>query len=383
MYSGSPIYATSNCNSVPVVIHAAPTALTLSSSNNPTSALSPITFTGRLTLNGQSAGAGNAVRLSINGQTINLTTDTTGSITYTIGTLTPNSYTVTASFAATNNLLASSASLTEVVTAVLTSISLTAAPNPGYLGQPVTMVATVSSPANSTQIGGGSVTFYDGSTSLGSAQVTASDTASVAANFSVAGVHDITAAYTGDANFSGSSSAGFQETILAGDFSIAVLPGAVHVYTGQSAAVKVGVASLHGFQQPLALTCSGLPANTTCSFSPGSLADGPGEAKLVIQTTAPHAVQAGLASGSAAVLGALTLLLLPGWRRRRGFLAGFSVVLLTVGVGIGMAGCGSPGPITGGTPPGTYQVAVTATTMKAGTPLSHSAIVSLTVKSWY
>jgi hypothetical protein len=383
MYSGSSIYATSNCNPVPVVIHVAPTTLTLSSSNNPASALSPITFTARLTVNGQSAGADNAIRLSINGQTINLTTDTTGSITYTIGTLTPNSYTVTASFAANNNLLASSASLTEVVTAIPTSISLTGTPNPGYLGQPVTMVATVSSPTTSTQIDSGGVTFYDGSTSLGSAQVTASNTASVAASFSVAGVHDITAVYAGDASFSGSSSAVFQETILAGDFSIAVLPGAVSAHTGESAAVKVGVASLHGFDQPLALTCLGLPANATCSFSPASLADGQGEAKLVIQTTAPHPVGTGSASGSAAVLGALTLLLLPGWRRRRGFLAGFSVVLLAVGVGMGMAGCGPPGPITGGTPPGAYQVAVTATTTRAGTPLSHSAIVTLTVKSLF
>jgi len=383
MYSGSSIYATSNCNPVPVVIHAAPTTLTLSSSNNPAPALSPIIFTAHLTANGQSAGAGNAIRFSINGQTINLTTDATGSATYNISTLVPNSYPVTASFAATNNLLASSASLTEVVTAVPTSVSLTGAPNPGYLDQSITLVATVSSQTISTPVGSDSVTFYDGSSSLGSAQVTASNTASLAASFSVAGVHSITAEYAGDASFSGSNSAVFKETILAGDFSIAVLPGAVSVPTGQSAAVKVGVASLYGFHQPLALTCSGLPANTTCSFSPASLTDGQGEAKLVIQTTAPHSVQAGFVSGSAAALGALTLLLLPGWRRRRGFLAGFSVVLLAVGSGMGMAGCGSPGPITGGTPPGTYQVAVTATATGAGTPLSHSAIVTLTVKSLF
>jgi MYXO-CTERM domain-containing protein len=270
-----------------------------------------------------------------------------------------------------------------VVTAAPTSIGLTGTPNPGYLGQTVTMVATVSSQTASTQAGG-SVTFYDGSASLGSAQVTASNTASLSASFSVVGVHSITAVYGGDASFSGSSSAVLKETILAGDFSIAVLPEAVSVHAGGSAAVKIGVASLQGFRQPLALTCSGLPANTTCSFSPASMTDGQGEGKLEIQTTAPHPVGTGSASGSGAALGALMLLLLPGRRRRRGFLAGCFVVVLMIGAGMGMAGCGSSfNPLTGGTPPGTYNVAVTASTTGAGTPLSHSAAVTLTVKPQY
>jgi hypothetical protein len=56
--------------------------------------------------------------------------------------------------------------------------------------------------------------------------------------------------------------------------------------------------------------------------------------------------------------------------------------LLAAGVLAGVAGCGS-NPITGGTPPGVYQVAVTATTTEAGTALTHSAIVTLTVKSLF
>jgi Bacterial Ig-like domain (group 3)/Disaggregatase related len=387
MYSGSSIYATSNCNPVPVIIHAAPTVLTLSSSNNPAPFLSTIAFTARLTINGQSVGAGNTIHLSINGQTISLTTDATGSATYTIGTLMPNSYPITASFAATNNLLAGSASLTEVITAASTSTSLTGTPNPGFLNLPVTMMATVSSQGASTPVGSGNVTFYDGSTSLGSSRLSATGTASITAKFSQVGVRNITAVYGGDADFLGSTSAVLKEMIVAGDFSIAVLPGAASLYTGQADTIKVNVTSLHGFNLPLALTCSGLPANATCSFNPTSLPEGQGAANLVIQTAAPHKAGAGSASGSvsgsAAVLGALTLLLLPGWRRRRGFLAGLSAVLLAVGVGMGMAGCGAVSPITGGTPPGTYQVAVTATTMEAGTALTHSAVVTLTVKSLF
>ena len=83
------------------------------------------------------------------------------------------------------------------------------------------------------------------------------------------------------------------------------------------------------------------------------------------------------------MFGALTLFLLAGWKRRRGLLVGLGAVLLTIGVGMGIAGCASPNPITGGTPPGTYQVAVTATTTGSGTGTTHSAVVTLTVNSLF
>ena len=383
-YGGSSIYAKSNCNSVPVVIHAAPTYLLLGSSNNPYTALSPVTFKARLYFNGtsQPAGAGNIIHLSFNGQTVALTTDASGSASYTIGTLVPGSYPVTASFAGTNDLQASSASLTEVITAVSTSTSLTGAPNPGVRNQSVMLTARVVASITSANVQGGSVTFYDGADSLGSQKLSADGTASLNASFSTVGVHNLTAEYEGDADFTKSVSEVFKETITAGDFSIEVKPGAVSVYTGVAASVQVSVASLQGFHQPLALSCSGLPANATCSFSPASLFDGQGGAKLTIQTAAPH--KAGSKSASAAVaLGAFALLLVPGWKRRRSLLAGLSGVLLAVGLGVGMTGCASVSPITGGTPPGTYQVAVTAATTGAGTGLAHSAVVTLTVKSLF
>jgi hypothetical protein len=373
-YGGSIIYTASNCNPVHVVINAATTALTLSSSKNPATYLSPVTFTVGLTVNGRSAGAGSTIHLGINGSVINLTTDAAGSSTYTIATLLPNSYPVTADSTATSDLLASSASMTQVITAAPTTISLAATPNPGNLNQSVTMTATVSS--QSTPVGNGNVTFYDGATSLGSSPLSAAGTASLASTFTAVGIHNLTAVYNGSTNFSTSTSAVFKETITAGDFSISAKPNAVRFYTGESAALQVDVASLKGFNQPLSLSCSGLPANATCSFSPATLPQGQGASKLVIQTAAPH--KAAVASGSA--LGILLLLLLP--KRRRCFLARFSAVLLAVCLAIGIAGCGAS-QITGGTPPGTYQVGITASTVGTGTNLTHSAVVTLTVKSLF
>ena len=376
-YGGSAIYAASNCNSVPVFIHAAPTGLTLSSSKNPAAYLSPVIFTVRLAVNGQPAGAGNTILLGINGQTITLTTDATGSATYSIATLQPNSYPVTAEFAATNNLLSSSASLTEVITAAPTSVSLTGAPNPGDLNQPVTLTATVLSQA--TPVVNGNVTFYDGTASLGSSPLSATGVATLAATFTTLGVHNLTAVYSGNLDFVTSASAVFAETIVPGDFSITATPGSANLYTGQATTVQVSMASLQGFNQPLALSCSGLPANATCSFSPDALPQGLGTSRLVIQTSAPRGATAALGS----VFGAIVLLLLPIWRRRRGILAGSCAILLALLVAMGIGGCGSTGSISGGTPPGTYQVAVTASTTGTGAPLAHSAIVAVTVKSLF
>lgn len=375
-YGGSAVYATSRCNPVPLVVNPAPTALTLTSSSNPASYLSSVTFTVGLTTNGQPAGAGNAIQLSVNSQIVSLSTNTSGVATYTIATLTPGSYPVAATFSATNNLQASSAALTEVISAAPTSITLTGAPNPGDLNQPVTLTATVSS--QSSPVGSGTVTFYDGATPLGTSPLSGG-VASLTASFTTVGVHSLTAVYAGNTDFSTSTSAVFQETIQAGDFAISVAPSAADLYTGQAATMQVSVTALNGFNQPLALSCSGLPANTTCVFTPAALPSGQGTATLTIQTTAPHETTA----ASLSVVGLLALLLLPGWKSRRSLLARLGVVALAIGMGIGLTGCASTTPITGGTPPNTYQVAVTATTSGPGTPLTHSAVVTLTVKSLF
>ena len=105
-YGGSSIYASSDCNPVPVVVNAAPTSLTVSSNANPAIYGSSVAFTARLTVSGQSAGAGNTIQLTFNSQVINLITDATGSATYYAnGTPVPNSYPVSAVFVATNDLL--------------------------------------------------------------------------------------------------------------------------------------------------------------------------------------------------------------------------------------------------------------------------------------
>ena len=264
-----------------------------------------------------------------------------------------------------------------LITAAPTSISLSGSPNPGNVNQSITFNANVSS--QSGPVGSGNVTFYDGVTSLGSSPLSAAGSASFTASFTSAGTHNITAVYDGSTDFSTSTSAVFKETIVAGDFSIAVLPGAASTYTGQAVAVKVSITSLQGFDQPLTLSCSGLPEDVTCNFNSATLPQGQGGSDLVIQTAAPQ----NEAAAPAGVISIIAFLLLPGWKRRRRFLARLCVLLLVIYAGAGMSGCGSVNSIAGGTPSGTYQIAVTATTSGPGPVIAHSSVVTLRVKSLF
>ncbi len=88
-----------------------------------------------------------------------------------------------------------------------TQTVLTAVSSPGYVGQSETFDAavTVQSPGSNTPTG--IVTFYDGSTALGTAQLAPGNGGAVAAFTTTLapGIHQISATYSGDTNDQGSS----------------------------------------------------------------------------------------------------------------------------------------------------------------------------------
>ena len=91
-----------------------------------------------------------------------------------------------------------------------------AAGSPAVVGQSVTFTATVSavSPAAQTPtMVTGTVTFFDGSTSLGTGGVDSSGTATLTTSSLTVDTHTISAAYDGDTNFSGGTSAAFSQTV--------------------------------------------------------------------------------------------------------------------------------------------------------------------------
>jgi hypothetical protein len=105
----------------------------------------------------------------------------------------------------------SSAVLTEVVNLSQTMVMLSSSSNPAQAGQPVTFSADVSALAGVTPTG--TITFYDGTTVLGVVSLNSMGMAALTVSDLAVGSHSITAVYSGDATYSGSSSSALQEVI--------------------------------------------------------------------------------------------------------------------------------------------------------------------------
>jgi hypothetical protein len=92
-----------------------------------------------------------------------------------------------------------------------TSVSLSANLNPSTTGQSVTLTATITTAAT-TPAPTGNVSFFDGKTLLGTSAVSGG-VATLGTNFTTAGSHSLTATYSGDANYQGSTSAVYTQTV--------------------------------------------------------------------------------------------------------------------------------------------------------------------------
>lgn len=368
-YSGDSGYSTSNCNTVPITLNPAATTLTLASSANPAVALAAITFTAHLSTGAQPA-AGNTIQLAYNpGRAapvlVPLVTDATGTATYTTSALTPGSFPVSASFAATADLLASSASLTEIVTANPTATSLAVSPNPGYQGQAVTMVATVA--ATGGAIATGNVAFLDGAAILGSAALNASGVATLTTTSLSVGTHALAASYAAGPIFLGSTSPPVQEAILASSFTLTLSPASLTLPPGQQGTVAIELASVGMFAGPLTLTYGAPPSYASASVSPSTVtlaAGGAGSSTLVLKTMATASNAFPTAPGPGhwpAILAAVMLLVAPlgagrGKRWRRFLAIAIAAIALQ-----GLVGCTNHWFGVHVVAPGTYELPVTAT----------------------
>ena len=85
--------------------------------------------------------------------------------------------------------------------------------NPSVAGQSVTFTATISAGSPGSGTATGTVTFRDGASSLGTSLLS-SGKASFSTPALAAGDHTIKAAYSGDSNFTGSTSSTFYQNVI-------------------------------------------------------------------------------------------------------------------------------------------------------------------------
>lgn len=241
----------------------------------------------------------------------------------------------------------------------------------------------------------GTVTFVSGNTTLGTAPLTGG-AATLPVSFAAVGAYSILANYSGDNANLPSTSNTLSITITIPDFTLTADRIAQLVNRGQPVTTTVTVAPLNGYNGAVNLACTALPAETTCAFTPSSLAPatGPATATLTINTTPssttsaqseppprsrplPHIIWA-------AVIACLALS--PKHLRRNSlrsslFALAFLGALLTLTACNSSPAAANPAPPTHfdpGTPTGIQSITITATD-STGNP-SHSMTLQITVQ---
>jgi hypothetical protein len=155
------------------------------------------------------------------------------------------------------------------VTGAPTTTALSAPPN-AVSGASITLTATVASPAG---MPAGSVTFYNGSTSLGVGALNGSGVATLSTTALPAGTDTTTATYVAAGNFAGSSSPGATITVGAtpvipsGGYTVAANPTTLTIAPGGAGNTTLTFTPSGGYSGMVALSCLNLPANASCAFA--------------------------------------------------------------------------------------------------------------------
>ena len=121
-----------------------------------------------------------------------------------ISSLAAGSHTITATYSGDTDFSGSTGSLSQSVNQVGTAMAVVPSANSAVYGQAIMLTATVAtSPPSGVTPTGGTVTFWDGATTLGTATLTAG-TAALPGVALPLGVNSLTANYSGNVNFGAS-----------------------------------------------------------------------------------------------------------------------------------------------------------------------------------
>lgn len=370
--------------------------------------------------------------------------------------LTGGNHTISASYSGDLLFAPSNTILTITVAQASSTTALTTSggnqnPSSAKPGDPLTLIATITPGA--VTVPTGQVTFTLNGKALAPPASVAQSTntvhgvttttysASISTTTLPTGTDSIVATYSGDINYA-SSSTTLPVIITPMAFAMSPATASVTVSAGQTSTTVLQVVSLSGYNGYVGLSCTGLPANVSCGFSPNNFVLQPnnlitaeqdsadGATVLVPATNGPMNITLSVITGTTPAVpqppvGALNvplfgrkvpislafLLLSPialAVRRRdalknlRGSLSLLSALLALFGSITMFTGCGSN--LIGVTPQGAYTVTVravsTATAYKgsfaagcsnspagtndsSGSPLvtcEQDAVVNLTVK---
>lgn len=214
-FTGAAGWANSSGNdsAAPQVVNKNATTTTASSSANPSVFSQLVTFTATVSSSG---GIPTGTVTFKNGATTLGTSnlDGTGHASFTTSTLAVGANSITAAYNGDSSFNASTSSpLTQTVNKDATTTTVISSQNPSIRGQSVTFTATVVANAPGTAVPTGTVTFKDGTRTLGSSTLNASGQGTFSISSLKKGSHPITAVYGGSANFLTSTSSVLTQTV--------------------------------------------------------------------------------------------------------------------------------------------------------------------------
>jgi hypothetical protein len=212
VYAGNADFKSSGSNAVAQAVNKASTTTKVSPSINPSAYHQSVKLTATVAgaFGGQPAGTvtfKSGVNVLGTG-----TLNASGQATLTVNTIPVGTHSITATYGGNADYVGSaSTAFTQTVNKAATKTAIASSLNPSKHGTAVTFTATVS-----PNFGGavtGTVTFKNGSTTLGTATVNSSNQAKFTTSTLSVGTHSITAAYSGNGNLTASTSSALSQVV--------------------------------------------------------------------------------------------------------------------------------------------------------------------------
>jgi hypothetical protein len=301
VYGGDANFTGSTSPILTQTVNKAGTSISVASSNNPSRRGAAVIFTATVTSSVATTPTGQ-VTFQDGATTLGAGTLSGGTATFSNSGLGTGSHSITAIYGGDANFTGSTSPIfLETVSKAASSTTVASSNNPSILGTAVTLAASVTSSATGTP--SGTVTFQDGASTMGSGTLSVG-TATITTSGLGTGSHSITAIYGGDANFTGSTSPIFLETVSKAASSTTVASsnnpsifGTAVTFTATATASATGTPTgAVTFQDGSATLGTGTLSGGTATVTSSGLAGG------VHSITAVYGGDANFASSTSPVL---------------------------------------------------------------------------------
>lgn len=407
-YGGDGVFGASTSTGVPITISPESSILTFTTlalgSNGTLASASSTTFSSEFFLQASVAGSSGkgtatgtvAFTDSYNGSTTTLMTvplNSQANLLVPETSLGVGTHTLSANYSGDPSFTANGTSPVTVTVGKGPTQTILFVPTGALPNSSVTLAALII-PTTGLATPTGTVQFYDGSNALGNPVSVIAGEATLTVTQMANGSNTVSATYSGDANFNGSTSTTSIVIIGNPDFQIAANPGDVTVTSSTPGKVNLLLspgAGL-GFFGNVSFSCSGLPTGASCAFQPTPLSlDGYTTANATLTITGAGSSVAAVISRSSRMLSRIFVILGAGvfclyaFSARRSsaklYVCALTLSVLCISAGCGGSGNSSPSPTKTIITPvsgSTYMVTVTASGSYGSAAVSHTVNLAVT-----